>query len=171
VIVVATKRGTVFGIESVKGKVLWAIKLGARTDLKMSVSSLVIDSNRKLMSIDGQVKPLKMVVLKTVSEGLHPEVGLVVEVKQIDAKGEMFTSSGVVRIDAVAGTSQSIVLFRGPSLAAMELDLPASSTAGLGRKLIGVVDEHHKVSLVANLGRCCVDDVMGTIGPYIPSRS
>lgn len=144
-----------FGIESVKGKIVWAIKLGAKTsDLRMTVSSPVIYSNGKLMFMDGQVKPLKMAVLKTISEGLHPELGLVVEVKQTNPKGEMIITTGMVRIDAVAGTSQSIVLFRGACLDAMELDLPVSSTAGIGRKLIGVVDENHKVSLVAKL--CCL---------------
>jgi hypothetical protein len=110
------------------------------------------------MFTDGQVKPLKMAVLKTVSEGLHPELGLVVEIKQINPKGETIITTGMVRIDAIAGSSQSTVLFRGPCLDVMELDLPVSPTTGIGRKLIGVVDENHKVSLVAKLGCVCVDD-------------
>ena len=45
-IVVATKGGNVFGIESVKGKLVWAIKLGAKAgDLRMTVSPPIIYSN------------------------------------------------------------------------------------------------------------------------------
>lgn len=83
------------------------------------------------------------------SEGLHPELGLVVEVTQQDPKGEITTTTGMVRIDATAGTSQSSVIFRGPALDVMELDLPSSHVGG--KKIIGMVDYDHKVSLIHNM--------------------
>lgn len=88
-----------------------------------------------------------MIPLKTVSEGFQPEVGLVVEVDQSKDDGSVTTTTGMVRLDALTGTSQSTVVFRGPILEAFEIDVPLSiDTSGLGHKLIGMVDSDHKVS-------------------------
>lgn len=88
------------------------------------------------------MKPIKLVTLKTVSEGLNPELGLVVEVQQPDpSTGEQMTTTGLVKIDPLSGVAESILLFHGPSKDVLELDLPG----GAG-KVVGVVDSEGSVS-------------------------
>ncbi|CCA66499.1 hypothetical protein PIIN_00183 [Serendipita indica DSM 11827] len=129
VLVIATARGKVFGIETNKGTIVWSEKLGANSpDLSM------------------KIKPVRMTVLKTVSEGFHPEVGIVVEVDRANNQGGRTLTTGLVRVDATTGSSHSIVLFHGPTLEVKEIDLPNPS-AGLGKKMIAVVDYDYKVHL------------------------
>lgn len=48
-IVAATKSGNIFGIETGKGKVVWAIKLGAKSgDLKMKVQYTLFQAVERL---------------------------------------------------------------------------------------------------------------------------
>ncbi|PVG00098.1 DUF1620-domain-containing protein [Serendipita vermifera] len=124
IVVAATATGKIFGIETSKGKIVWSHKLGAEVpDLRMLI------------------KPLKMTVLKTVSDGFHPEVGLVIVVKQRVSSG-ILTTTGIVRIDATSGETNSSVMFRDPAFDTMELDLPATDDVSFGKKIIGIVDHN-----------------------------
>ncbi|KIM29172.1 hypothetical protein M408DRAFT_328872 [Serendipita vermifera MAFF 305830] len=133
IVVMATGTGKVFGIETLKGKVIWSIKLGAGSpDLSM------------------KIKPIRMVVLKTASEGFHPEVGLVVEVEQMSPTGEWTTTTGMIRIEATTGASESTIMFRGSVLEVVELDVPVayqSVNAGIGKKMVGMVDRDQKMHI------------------------
>jgi hypothetical protein len=89
-----------------------------------------------------------MSVLKTVSEGSHPELGLVVQVEQLTTSGEWATTTGMTRLDATTGLSQSTVMFRGPVLNVVEVDVPTahqSIQSGIGKKMIGMVDHNNNV--------------------------
>lgn len=91
-----------------------------------------------------------MTVLKTASDGFHPEVGLVVEVEQMSATGERTTTTGMTRIDATTGSSQSTIMFRGPVNGVFEVDVPVthqSLAAGIGKKMVGMLDHDNKVCL------------------------
>ncbi|KAG8835265.1 hypothetical protein FRC17_004572 [Serendipita sp. 399] len=129
VIVAATSTGKVFGIETSKGKIVWNIKLGAGSP----------DASLK-------VKPIRMVVLKTVSEGFHPEIGLVVEVDQADKTGGRSLTTGMVRLDATTGSSHSTILFMGETREVFEFELPTPSI-GNGRKMVAVVDQDYKLHI------------------------
>jgi hypothetical protein len=91
-----------------------------------------------------------MSVLKTVSEGFHPELGLVIQVDQLTANGELITTTGMARLDATTGSSQSTVVFRGPVLEVVDVDVPLvhqSIQSGIGKKMVGMVDYNHNVSI------------------------
>lgn len=89
-----------------------------------------------------------MSVLKTVSEGFHPELGLVVQVEQLTTSGEWATTTGMTRLDATTGSSQSTIVFRGPVLNVVEVDVPIehqSIQSGIGKKMVGMVDYNNNV--------------------------
>jgi hypothetical protein len=89
-----------------------------------------------------------MSVLKTVSEGFHPELGLVVQVEQLTTSGEWATTTGMTRLDATTGSSQSTVMFRGPVLNVVEIDIPTahqSIQSGVGKKMVGMIDSDNNV--------------------------
>jgi hypothetical protein len=91
-----------------------------------------------------------MTVLKTVSDGFHPEVGLVIIVKQRISTGIM-TTTGIVRIDATSGETHSSVMFRDPAFGAVELDLPTTEEVGFGKKIFGIIDHNLHVSTLHNV--------------------
>ncbi|KAG8838290.1 hypothetical protein FRC18_005206 [Serendipita sp. 400] len=129
IVVAAASTGKVFGIETSKGKIVWNVKLGAGSP----------DSSLK-------IKPIRMTVLKTVSEGFHPEIGIVVEVDQEAKTGGRSLTTGMVRLDATTGTSHSTILAIGETLDVFEFDLPTPSM-GNGRKMIAVVDQEYKLHI------------------------
>jgi len=110
--VLATSTGKVFGIETQRGDIVW---------------------NFKLANPAVALRPLKLSVIKTVTERFHPEVALV---------GVISTSQGVytavLHIDAITGAAQPVVtLFEGRAKDAFEVDV--------GMKVLAVIDQDNKV--------------------------
>jgi len=112
-VVLATSTGKVFGVETQRGGIVW---------------------NFKLANPAVTFRPLKLSIIKTVAERLHPEIALV---------GAVSTSKGVytavLHIDAITGEAQPVVtLFEGQAKDAFEVDV--------GKKVLAVIDQGNKVS-------------------------
>ena len=111
-VVLATSTGKVFGIDTQRGDIVW---------------------NFKLANPAVTLRPLKLSVIKTVAERLHPEVALV---GAISTNQGVYT--GVLHIDAITGTAQPVVtLFEGQAKDAFEVDV--------GKKVLAIIDQSHKV--------------------------
>lgn len=117
-VVLATSTGKIFGVETQRGDIVWNFKLANPTIT---------------------FRPLKLSVIKTVTERFHPEVALV---------GAISTSRGVytavLHIDAITGEAQPVVtLFEGQAKDAFEVDV--------GKKVLAVIDQGNKVGHVQAL--------------------
>ena len=114
-VVLATSTGKIFGIETQRGDIVWKFKL----------------ANPAVT-----FRPLKLSVIKTVTERLHPEVALV---------GAVSTNQGIytaiLHIDAITGAAQPVVsLFEGQAKDAFEVDV--------GKKVLAIIDQGNKVRAV-----------------------
>lgn len=114
-VVLATSTGKVFGVETQRGGIIWSFKLG---------------------NPNVTLRPLKLSIIKTVAERLHPEIAVV---GAISTTQRDYTA--VIHIDAITGQAQPVVtLFEGQAKDAFEVDI--------GKKVLAVVDQGNKVSRV-----------------------
>jgi hypothetical protein len=66
----------------------------------------------------------------------------------LTTSGEWAITTGMTRLDATTGSSQSTVMFRGPVLNVVEVDVPLahqSIQSGVGKKMVGMVDDNNNV--------------------------